>query len=81
MNKKELSFKRMFKGRSALDCVKEELKVLKALEHPNVIWLHEIIDDPKRDNIYLITEYHSAGSLGEKVRKLNESRELKNQLL
>ena len=46
-----------------------------------MIWLHEIIDDPKRDNIYLVTEYHSAGSLGDKVRKLNESRELGNRQL
>ena len=71
----------MSKGYSALDCVKEELKVLKTLEHPNVIWLHEIIDDPKRDNIYLVTEYHSAGSLGNKVQKLNEQNELQNREL
>jgi len=66
----------MSEGYTAYDCVQEELKVLKALEHPNVSWLHEIIDDPNRDNIYLVTEYYSAGSLGDKVRKLNESREL-----
>ena len=39
--------------------MKEELKILERLEHPNVIWLHEIIDDPKRDHIYVVTEYHS----------------------
>ena len=75
MNKKNLSRKSMCKGHSAYDCVKEELKVLKALEHPNVIWLHEMIDDPKKDKIYLVTEYHSSGSLGDKVKKLNDSSE------
>ena len=33
----------------------EELKVLQRLQHPNIIYLHEIIDDPKKDYIYLIT--------------------------
>lgn len=81
MNKKVLCKKSMRKSYSAMDCVKEELKVLQTLEHPNVIWLHEIIDDPKRDNIYLVTEYHSAGCLGDKVKKLNESKELVNRQL
>jgi serine/threonine protein kinase len=34
------------KGKNAYDCVLEELKILKTLEHPNIIWLDEIIDDP-----------------------------------
>jgi len=74
MNKKDLSKKSLGNNLSAYDCVKEELKVLKTLDHPNVIWLHEIIDDPKRDHIYLVTEYHSAGSLGDKIKKLNQSK-------
>ena len=57
MNKKVLEKKKCGGGKSAYDCVIEELKVLKTLDHPNVIWLHEIIDDPKKDNIYLVTQY------------------------
>lgn len=68
-------------GHSAYDQVKEELKVLKALQHPNVVWLHEIIDDPKRDNIYLVTEYHSSGSLGDKIKQLNLSNAQTNKAL
>lgn len=45
MNKSFLSRKPCGNTKSAYDCVREELKVLKRLEHPNVIWLHEIIDD------------------------------------
>ena len=67
MNKKELRKKR------AYDSVLEELKVLQKLDHPNVIWLEEIIDDPKKDSIYLATEYHSKGSLGDKVSRINEA--------
>lgn len=81
MNKKDLSRKSIGKGKNAYDCVKEELKVLQALEHPNVIWLHEIIDDPNRDHIYLVTEYHSDGSIGDKVANINKSREIENKKL
>jgi serine/threonine protein kinase len=56
MSKARLMMKRVAKGKNAYDCVLEELKVLQRLHHPNIIWLHEIIDDPKKDKIYLVTE-------------------------
>lgn len=65
MNKKELRKKR------AYECVLEELKVLKTLDHPNIIYLHEIIDDPNKDSIYLVTELLSNGSLGDKIKAIN----------
>lgn len=65
MNRKHLKRKVFGNGRNAEDLVKEELKVLERLAHPNIIWLHEIIDNPSRDNIYVVTEYHSKGSLGD----------------
>ena len=45
MNKNELKRKKDSKGKSYYDCVLEEIKVLQRLQHPNIIWLHEIIDD------------------------------------
>ena len=57
MSKKELKKKSIGNGKNAYDCVLEELKVLEKLEHPNIIFLHEIIDDMKKDEIYLVTEY------------------------
>ena len=60
------------KTQSAYDFVKDELKVLQTLEHPNIIYLHEIIDDPNRDHIYLITEYHSRGSLADRLHEKNK---------
>lgn len=71
MNKKTLQKKKCGPGINALDCVIEELKVLKSLEHPNIIWLHEIIDDPKKDSIYLVQEWYTRGSLGDLVEKKN----------
>ena len=72
MNKKTLSRKKCGPGMNALDCVIEELKVLKSLEHPNIIWLHEIIDDPKKDSIYLVQEWYTKGSLGDSVVEKNK---------
>ena len=73
MNKKELKRKKNPNGTSAYECVLEEIKVLQRLEHPNIIWLHEIIDDPLKDDyIYLVTEYHSKGSLGDHIKNLND---------
>ena len=57
MNKAVLMRKSTGKGKSAYDCVLEELKVLQRLQHPNIIWLHEVINDPKKDKIYLVTEW------------------------
>ena len=59
-------------GRTAYDAVLEELKLLKQLEHPNLIWLHEIIDDPcQGGEIHIVTDYYSNGSLGDMVKILN----------
>lgn len=51
----------------------QELQVLKRLEHPNIIWLYEIIDDNlKNKDLYLITEFYSKGSIGDQLKKLNK---------
>jgi hypothetical protein len=31
------------------------------------MWLHEIIDDPNKKELYLMTEFYKGGSLGDKV--------------
>jgi serine/threonine protein kinase len=62
MNKALLMKKRIGNG-NAFDCVLAELKVLQRLQHPNIIWLHEVIDDPKKDMIFLVTEWQKKGSV------------------
>ena len=59
---------------NAYQSVIEELKVLKMLNHPNVIWLNEIIDDPKKDKLYVVTEWLNKGSLGELLEKKNQGK-------
>jgi serine/threonine protein kinase len=46
-------------GQTLYDLINEELKILKTLSHPNIVWLHEIIDDPSDGNIYIVTEFYS----------------------
>lgn len=80
MNKKMLQKQKCAGGKSAYDCVVEELKVLKTLDHPNVIWLHEIIDDPNKDHIYLVTQFLQKGSLGNLTEEKNKKYESHNEL-
>lgn len=63
MSRKMLMEKKNGKGENAYDCVLKEIEVLKRLEHPNVISLHEVINDPKKDKIYLVTDWYINGSL------------------
>jgi len=79
MNKTQLKQKKAGKNRTAYDCICDEMKVLERLDHPNITFLHEIIDDCKKDNIYLVTEYHSKGSLDDLIVKKNKKNEIHNQ--
>ena len=73
MDKKLLKKKRVGSGRSAYDCVQEELKVLQKLNHPNIIFLHEIIDDKSKDHIYLVTQWLTQGTLKNLVDEKNQT--------
>ena len=67
MNKEKLQAMKQLSGNTGYDCVISEMKVLQKLEHPNIMWLHEIIDDPNKKELYLVTEFYKGGSLGDKV--------------
>lgn len=41
----------------------QELGMLRKMNHPNVLWLHEVIDDPSKELVYLVTDYQSGGSI------------------
>ena len=72
MNKNMLKSTKMNGHMTAYDFMIEELKVLQQLEHPNILWLHEIIEVKNKENLYLVTEYHSNGSIGDIIKKINE---------
>ena len=71
MNKRWLQGQRVSNTKSAYESVQEELKVLQRLDHPNIIWLEEIIDDPSQKELCVVTDYHSRGSIGDLIGSMN----------
>jgi CRP-like cAMP-binding protein/tRNA A-37 threonylcarbamoyl transferase component Bud32 len=45
----------------------EEIAIMKKLKHPNIVMLHEVIDDPNSRKIYIIQEYVARGALMDDV--------------
>ena len=41
------------KVKDALEDVMREIAIMKKLDHPNVIKLYEVIDDPETDKLFL----------------------------
>lgn len=48
---------------SALDNVRRELAILKKLDHPNIVKLYEVIDDPSNDKLFMVMEHVENGPL------------------
>ena len=44
------------------------MEVLKSLVHTNIVKLHEIIDDPLKNKIYLVMDYLPGGTLADKLK-------------
>lgn len=63
--KKAGIFGRMAPSRigSPLDKVYREIALLKKLDHPNVVKLVEVLDDPDEDNLYLVFELVPRGEV------------------
>ena len=69
LDKFKLQRKKISINKSALDPVKEEMAIMQKINHPHVLKLYEIIDDPTAKKLYLITELASRGNLQKKVEK------------
>ena len=65
--KKKKEFIRTGKGRpklkTALEDVEREIAIMKKIRHPNIVQLHELIDDPEKDTLYLVIEYLPKGQV------------------
>jgi [calcium/calmodulin-dependent protein kinase] kinase len=46
---------------NALDLIKEEIAIMKKLNHPNVVSLIEVLDDPEEDSLYMVMEMCKKG--------------------
>ncbi|PRP89060.1 hypothetical protein PROFUN_02338 [Planoprotostelium fungivorum] len=64
--KKKILMKRRFgvhNGRTHWDDVMREISIMKRLDHPNVIKVFEIINDPNDTKIHIVMEYAENGPL------------------
>ncbi|KAI1617840.1 calcium/calmodulin-dependent protein kinase [Exophiala viscosa] len=46
---------------SAIDLIKEEIAIMKKLNHPNLVSLIEVLDDPTEDSLYMVMEMCKKG--------------------
>lgn len=49
--------------KDALQAVSREIAVMKKLDHPNVVRLHEVLDDDEKDKLYLVLDFCAKGQL------------------
>ena len=63
-----LKRKRVGRFGSAYDSVMGEIAVMKQLNHPNVVQLYEVIDDPDEDLLFLVMELVPGGDLSEPIK-------------
>lgn len=45
----------------ALDLIKEEIAIMKKLNHDNLVSLIEVLDDPEEDSLYMVLEMCKKG--------------------
>jgi calcium/calmodulin-dependent protein kinase kinase 2 len=46
---------------NALHLIREEIAIMKKLNHPNVVSLVEVLDDPEEDSLYMVLEMCKKG--------------------
>lgn len=46
---------------SSLELIKEEIAIMKKLNHPNLVQLIEVLDDPTEDSLYMVMEMCKKG--------------------
>lgn len=50
-------------GENALSLIRREFAIAKKLDHPNIVTLVEVLDDPHGDSLYLILEWCEKGPI------------------
>ena len=57
-------------GNGTIKSTISEMDVLKTLVHTNIVKLHEIIDDPLKNKVYLVMDYLAGGTVADKINKV-----------
>lgn len=58
---------------SKLDDIKREIAIMKKLNHPNVLRLYEVMDDPSMNKLFLVLEYMKHGDLLSHQKKKHDA--------
>lgn len=69
LSKKRLKGIRFSNSRTAFTDIEREIAIMKKLNHPNVVNLIEVLDDPAVDMLYIIMDYIKNGPLISKFSK------------
>ena len=48
-------------AKDALFLIREEIAIMKKLDHPNLVSLIEVLDDPEEDSLYMVLEMCKKG--------------------
>lgn len=48
-------------SQNSIDLIKEEIAIMKKLNHPNLVSLIEVLDDPSEDSLYMVMEMCKKG--------------------
>ena len=60
-HKKQLSHHEVAESKDALYLIREEIAIMKKLNHPNLVQLIEVLDDPENDSLYMVLEMCKKG--------------------
>ncbi|KAK3401153.1 kinase-like domain-containing protein [Sordaria brevicollis] len=55
------SEQKMLEAKDALFLIREEIAIMKKLNHPNLVQLYEVLDDPEDDSLYMVLEMCKKG--------------------
>jgi len=59
--KRDVPKKNLADTQHSFDLIKEEIAVMKKLDHVNLVSLIEVLDDPEEDSLYMVLEYCKKG--------------------
>ncbi|KAI0014203.1 Pkinase-domain-containing protein [Xylariaceae sp. FL0662B] len=60
-HRKQLSHHEIAEAKDALYLIREEIAIMKKLNHPNLVALIEVLDDPEQDSLYMVLEVCKKG--------------------
>lgn len=61
LHRQSSSDKLVGESNNSLSLIKEEIAIMKKLDHPNVVSLIEVLDDPQEDSLYMVLEMCKKG--------------------